>query len=326
MDYLYIIIHQMNLAGIDLNLLVVFDAIMRDRHVTRAGARLGLSQPATSNALARLRKLTNDELFVRMAGTLQPTPIAIELASQIQPALQQIDLALTREFSFDPNASDRVFTIGMSDYTAFAILPKLLSKLQSIAPHIVIQIRSGDRHKLMTLLDNGEVDIICGVFPKNIAWYHTQLLFHERYVCVCHQDRFPLAESLSLETYVAANHLLVSIAEDRIGRIDRYLAKQNMQRHIAISLPHFLVAPFILAQTDLVATLPERMAQVFTRVQDLQMLPLPFPTEGFSVFMHWLESSHRHPANTWLRSLLIDISQELSTKLTISAESIEYDR
>jgi DNA-binding transcriptional LysR family regulator len=301
----------MNLAGIDLNLLVVFDAIMRDRNVTRAGARLGLSQPATSNALARLRKLTNDELFVRMSGALHPTPIAIELASQIQPSLQQIDRALTREVSFDPVHSDRVFTIGMSDYTSFAILPKLLSKLQSIAPHIVIQIRSGDRAKQMALLDNGEVDIICGVFPKNIAWYHTQLLFHERYVCVCRQDRFNSAESLSLENYVAANHLLVSIAEDRIGRIDRYLAKQNMQRHIAISLPHFLVAPFILARTDLVATLPERIARSFTTMQDLQILPVPLSTEGFSVFMHWHQSCDRHPAHTWLRSLLIDIGNDL---------------
>ncbi len=301
----------MNLAGIDLNLLVVFDAIMRDRNVTRAGERVGLSQPATSNALARLRKLTNDELFIRMAGKLQPTPIAIELASQIQPSLQQIDRALTREFSFDPLTSDRVFTIGMSDYTAFALLPKLLAQIQASAPHIVIQIRSGERAKLMALLDNGEVDIICGVFPKNIAWYHTQLLFQERYVCVCHKDRFSLAESLSLETYAAANHLLVSIAEDRIGRIDRYLAKQNMQRQIAISLPHFLVAPFILARTDLVATLPERIARSFAPMQDLQILPVPLSIEGFSIFMHWHQSCQRHPAHTWLRSMLIEISKTI---------------
>ncbi len=311
MDYLYIIIHEMNLAGIDLNLLVVFDAIMRDRNVTRAGERLGLSQPATSNALARLRKLTNDELFVRMAGALHPTPIAIELASQIQPSLQQIDRALTREVSFDPVNSDRVFKIGMSDYTEFVLLPKLLAIIQSIAPHIAIQIRSGDRDKLMALVDKGELDIICGVFPQNVAWYRTQLLFTERYVCVCRRGLFATNDSLSLEDYVAKNHLLVSIAEDRIGRIDRYLAKQNMQRHIAISLPHFLVAPFILARTDLVATLPERIARSFATMQDLQILPVPLSTEGFSVFMHWHQSCDRHPAHTWLRSLLIDISKDL---------------
>jgi DNA-binding transcriptional LysR family regulator len=248
----------MNLAAIDLNLLVVFDAIMTERNVTRAGERVGLSQPATSNALARLRKLTNDDLFVRTAGGLQPTPIAIALANQIQPALQQIDRALIEEFSFDPATSDRVFTIGMNDYTAFVMLPKLLQKIQAIAPTVAIQIRSGDRSKLMTLLDKGEVDLICGVFPKQVAWHQTQLLFKEKFVCVCRPNHPIIDNSLSVEAYITVNHLLVSIAEDRIGRIDNYLATQNMTRQIAISVPHFLVAPFIIAQTDLVATLGMR--------------------------------------------------------------------
>ena len=311
MDYLDSIIDGMNLAGIDLNLLVVFDAIMREQHVTRAGERLGLSQPATSNALSRLRKLTNDELFVRTAGGLQPTSIAIALASQIQPALQQINQALTEKSSFDPTTSDREFTIGMSDYTAFIILPKLLHKIQAIAPNVAMQIRTGDRARLTTLLDRGELDLICGVFPKQVDLHRSQLLFQEQFVCVCRHGHPTIDRALSVETYTAANHLLVSIAEDRIGRIDNYLATQNLNRHIAISVPHFLVAPFILAQTDLVATLGRRIAETFAHSQNLQVLPLPLPIEGFSVFAHWHQSRQRHPAQMWIRSILVEVSEEV---------------
>jgi DNA-binding transcriptional LysR family regulator len=159
----------MNLAGIDLNLLVVFDALMAECQVTRAGERIGLSQPATSNALARLRNLTKDELFVRTSGGLQPTPVAISLAAQIQPALKQIQAALSSAQSFDPMTSDRVFNVGMSDYAEFVLLPRLLEQLETTAPHVKIQIKSGDRQHQLALLDKGEIDLLCGLIPERIA-------------------------------------------------------------------------------------------------------------------------------------------------------------
>ncbi len=164
-------IHHINLAGIDLNLLVVFDALMTEQHVTRAGERLGLSQPATSNALARLRSLTADDLFIRTAAGLRPTPKAIALAHQLRPALQQIQGALLEKPSFDPTQSDRIFTLGMSDYGEFVLLPKLMVMLQTLAPRVNLQIRSGDRQKLLDLLDRGEIDLVCGVFPEQIPWH-----------------------------------------------------------------------------------------------------------------------------------------------------------
>jgi DNA-binding transcriptional LysR family regulator len=301
----------MNLAGWDLNLLVVFDALMAERHVTRAGDRIGLSQPATSNALARLRKLTKDELFIRAGGALQPTPVAIALAQQIQPALQQIDRALSRELPFNPAQSDRVFAVGMSDYTAFLLLPQLLQTIAAEAPEVSIQVRSGERAKLLALLDTGEVDVVCGVFSDDVPWHNSQKLFAERFVCVCRQGHPFIQGQVSLQDYVRANHLLISIAEDRVGRIDHLLKQRNLSRHVALSLPHILVAPVVLAQTNLIATLSARVAQRFAQTQALQILPLPLELKGFSVVMKWHQSSHDHADQVWLRSRLQTVSEAL---------------
>lgn len=304
------VIHAMNfnLSQIDLNLLVVFDALMRDRHVTHAGERIGLSQPATSNALARLRYLTKDELFIRAKSGLQPTPVAIALANQIQPALQQIQIALSSAESFEPRTSDRVFAIGMTDYVEFVLLPPLLEKLEQVAPNLKIQVRTGDRQQLFDLLDNGKVDLICGVFPEQISWHQEQLLFQERFVCTCRQNHSFIRDSLSLEEYLATSHLLISIKEDMVGRVDNLLAKQELSRNITISIPHFLVAPSILSRTDLIATLAERVAIAFAKDQKLKIFPCPLPMEKFSVFMRWHQSSRNHVTHSWLRHTLTEIA------------------
>jgi DNA-binding transcriptional LysR family regulator len=301
----------MNLAGIDLNLLVVFDALMTERQVTRAGERLGLSQPATSNALARLRSLTKDELFVRSSGKLQPTPVAIALAQQIQPALSQIQTALSTAQPFDPLTSDRVFSIGMSDHVEFVLLPRLLEKLETTAPHVKIQVRSGNRQQLLARLDRGEIDVMCGLFPDKIAWHEQQLLFREQFVCVCRRDHPSIGDSLSLEEYVNADHLLVSVQEDMVGRVDYLLAQQNLTRNIAVSTPHFLVAPSILARTNLIVTLVQRVAQRFAPTLNLKILPCPLPLKGFSVFMRWHQSMRDRATNSWLRSTIAEVAIDI---------------
>ena len=197
----------MNLAGWDLNLLVVFDALMAEKHVTRASERIGLSQPATSNALARLRKLTQDELFIRTEGSFQPTPVAIALAAQIQPALQQIDAALAQAKPFDPATSDRVFTIGMSDYTAFLLLPDLLKTIKVAAPQVAVQVRTGERDQLLRLLDEGKIDVNCGVFPEKVPWHNSQKLFEETFVCVCRRGHPQIGRKISIQQYVEVDHL-----------------------------------------------------------------------------------------------------------------------
>jgi DNA-binding transcriptional LysR family regulator len=301
----------MNLAGIDLNLLVVFDALMTERQVTRAGERLGLSQPATSNALTRLRNLTKDELFVRSGGKLHPTPVAVALYQQIQPALNQIQTALSPALPFDPMTSDRVFSIGMSDYVEFVLLPGLLEKLETTAPHVKIQVRSGNREQQLALLDSGEIDLICGLFANKIAWHEKQLLFQEQFVCVCRRDHPSIGNTISLEEYAHAAHLLVSVQEDRVGRVDFLLAQQNLTRNIALSTPHFLVAPSILARTNLIATLVERVAKEFALTLNLKILPCPLPLKGFSVFMRWHQSMRDFATHAWLRRIITEVAMNV---------------
>jgi len=302
----------MNLLGWDLNLLVVFDALIAEQHLTRASERIGLSQPATSNALARLRKLTQDDLFVRVGGRFQPTPVAIALAEHIQPALQQIDAALLQTKPFDPASSDRIFSIGMSDYTAFLLLPELLKTIKAEAPQVAVQVRSGERNSLLTLLDEGKVDAICGVFPEKIPWHHSQKLFEETFVCVCRQGHPHIGKEISLQQYIEADHLLVSIAGDRAGVIDRILSRQDLSRHVAVAVPHFLVAPFILAETDLIATLAKRVAEGFAQMQSLKILSSPIALTGFSVALRWHQSNQNHPDQTWLRAQIEKASQQVS--------------
>ena len=304
-------IHHVNLAALDLNLLVVFDALMTEQHVTRAAQRIGLSQPATSNALARLRSLLKDDLFVRTSQGLRPTATAIALQQHLRPALQQIQAALLEQSTFEPITSDRAFGIGMSDYVEFVLLPPLMQAIEKLAPHVVMQVRSGDREKLLALLDSGEIDIACGVFPETMKGHHQQPLFQESYTCVCRQSHPAIGDSLSLDTYLAVSHLLVSVMEDRTGRVDKLLSRQNCSRHIALSIPHFLVAPFVLAETDLIATLAHRVARAFARHQSLKLLPMPLEMDDFTVSMHWHQATEKSPACQWMRSLIAEISQQI---------------
>jgi len=158
-------------------------------------------------------------------------------------------------------------------------------------------------------LDEGEVDVICGVFPEKISWHVSQKLFSEAFVCVCRQGHPRISETISLSQYAEADHLLVSMVGDRTGRVDNILKRQNLSRHVSVSIPHFLVAPFILAQTDLVATLAKRVAQSFAQMQALKILPLPIDMTGFSVFMRWHQSSQNRPEQVWLRSQIQDVSR-----------------
>ncbi len=304
------VIRHINLAATDLNLLVVFDALMAERHVTRAGERIGLSQPATSNALARLRRLFEDKLFVRTSEGLQPTPRAIALEQPIRRVLLQIQSTLQSEAPFEPQTAQRMFTLGMSDYGEFVLLPKLMLWLKEKAPGIRVLIRSSDRHQALKQLDAEEIDLAVGVFPETASWHRSQLLFKENYVCVSSQSNSSIPNPVTLEDYLAASHLLVSPAEDMVGRVDSILAKQNLKRQIAISVPHFLVAPFVVANTDLIVSLAERVAKTYAQVLNLSIQPLPITVPGFAFIMLWHTRNDGDPAHAWLRDAIAQLSRD----------------
>jgi DNA-binding transcriptional LysR family regulator len=302
------VIQHMNLAGVDLNLLVVFDALIAERQVTRAAQKVGLSQPAASNALRRLRDLFEDDLFVKTPQGMQPTPKAMALEQPIRQVLAQIQSALVQEAPFIPETSEQVFALGMSDYGEFILLPELMEHLERVAPRIQIQVRSTDRQDALKLLDADEIALAIGFFPKHSSWHHAQELFQERFVCVARQSNPNIKDPFTLEDYLAASHLLVSPREDRTGRVDLFLAQQNLQRHIALTVPHFLVAPFVLSNTNLIATLAERVVRTYAEALALKVSPLPFELSGFSVSMLWHTKNSNDPAHLWLRRTMAELN------------------
>jgi DNA-binding transcriptional LysR family regulator len=301
------VIHHFNLAGVDFNLLVVFDALMTEQHLTRAAEKIGLSQPATSNALSRLRKLFKDDLFIKTYSGMTPTPRAIELAESIHQVLLQVQTAIYSEPQFDPQTSDRIFRLGMDDYSELVFLPKLLAEIEILAPKVKIQVRSTNWMRSPKLLDADEIDLAIGHCPQWQQWHTRKFLYEERFVCLASSERFGAGKAITLEEYVVASHLLVSPKEDMVGLVDEVLALQNLSRQVAMSVPNFLIVPFILVNTNFITTLPTQLVKTFLEVWQLYASPLPFEMTGFSVDMLWHSKNDREGGHMWLRNLIAQI-------------------
>ncbi|BAY85806.1 transcriptional regulator LysR family protein [Calothrix parasitica NIES-267] len=296
-------IQHFSLAGIDLNLLVVFDALMTEQHLTRASEKIGLSQPAASNALSRLRKLFKDDLFIKASRGITPTAKAVVLWEPIRQALVQIQEVVSTKLEFNPATSERIFRIGMDDYTEIVFLCKLLQELKQLAPHIRIQVRSSNRQKAPKLLDADEADLTVGYFTEFSSWHHYQELYSETFVCVGNQEYFSNRQNLTLEEYVSASHLLVSPKEDMVGVVDEILAERNLTRTVALSVPNFLIVPSLLSNTEFIATLPAQIVALAPN-SNIQTSTLPLEIPGFSVGMLWHRKNDSDPANIWLRELI----------------------
>ena len=289
----------MDVAAVDLNLLVVFDALMAERSVTRAGARIGRSQPAMSAALARLRRLLDDELFVRSATGLQPTPRALDLAPPLLGALAQIQATLDATRAFDPARTTQAFTIGLADHPAFVLLPGLLARLRRAAPDAKLHVR-GFSHRDHTLLESGETQVAIGIAPTPSANILVAPLFEEHFVCIV-RKKHPLARRFSLERFLAFPHLLVSPEGDRRGLVDARLAERGLRRNVVVTLPQMYAAPALVASSDLVATLPAGVVRASGHAALLHTFAPPVPIDPVTFVMAWHRRNDAHPAQVWLR-------------------------
>ncbi|MEM7777297.1 MAG: LysR family transcriptional regulator [Pseudomonadota bacterium] len=301
----------MNLAGLDLNLLLVFDAVMSERHVTRAGRKIGMSQPAMSNALSRLRFHLKDELFVRGPDGMRPTPRALELAAPIRGALASLEVALDPAV-FDPATATRVFSIGTNDYSVSTLMPDVVAKVEADAPGVSIRLVPS-AGRTLELLDSQEIDFGLSAFGSIPERFGSLVLVEDTYVLMMREDH-PLATGrLSLAKYAAARHLLMSPRGERQGFVDRVLAEQGLTRQIAMTINSFAAAPALLATTDLVMASPKRVADRFCKLHRLAMRPAPFsgPREFASATLVWHERLASHPAQIWFRELLRTVCARL---------------
>jgi len=278
-----------DLYGIDLNLLVAFDALTAERSVTRAGARIGRTQPAMSAALSRLRSLLRDDLFVRGASGLQPTPRALDLAEPLGPPLADIQRTLEFTQVFEPWSSTVSFNLGLSEHPSFVLLPQLVERLRELAPGITLRVRSFTaRDDAVTMLDDGEIDLAVGVPPTiPVGRILMRPLFEERFVCIVRKGHPIAGAALDLETFLGLSHLLVSPENERFGHVDAALAELGLKRRLALTLPQMYAAPLLVACSDVIATLMAGVVSASGHAGELCILDPPLELEPVAFVLSW---------------------------------------
>ncbi|KAF1029262.1 MAG: PCP degradation transcriptional activation protein [Pseudomonas sp.] len=298
--------HSMNdLRRIDLNLLVILDALLSEQHVTRAAERLHLSQPAVSHALARLRDLLGDPLLIRQGAGLAPTPRAQELAGPLADALAQVQ-ALLAPMRFDPASAKRTFRLAMSDYGAAILLPSLVRTLRREAPGIDVLIIHTSREGMLEGLLNGDIDLSAGVFPDLPADLRSTPLFEEHYACLVDRDTLPADGGLDLPTYLARPHVLLEMRGSGTPEIERALTAIRERRHVAISLPHWGIAPQLIQGTDLILTVSSR-GLLNIDPQYLRVVPAPFHIPSFQFVLAWHARRGGDSGLQWLQEKIQQI-------------------
>lgn len=309
MHYFYTYMFVMNWGAFDLNLLIVFDAVMQERSVTRAGSRIGLSQPAMSHALNRLRYMLKDELFVRTPEGMVPTPRAETLAQPLRNALSEMQLAL-EPAAFDPAASDRRFALAINNYSAVVLAPPLVAAVSAAAPTVHLDLRPSGTLDIVDRLDRGDLDLTIGSVDSPGERFATAPLLEDRFVMVMRRGHPASRRKLPAAAFAALPHLEISSSREDTGFINRWLAERGLVRRIALRAPYLSAAP-ILAQSDMVATLSRRIAQEFVRNHPLQIREPPYDSPRVRTIMLWHRRLDRHPAHRWIRDVILSATKSL---------------
>lgn len=299
----------MDIRNIDLNLLVALDALLAERSVSRAAVRLHLSQPAASALLARLRELFGDPLLLRSARGMLPTPRALELLGPVRQVLDEIEAIVQPRAAFDPASASLMFTLSASDYVEYALLPKLVDYLEHKAPGVRLEVRSLDLQLVAMQMESGEVDLCITGLQNAAPGLHLRPLYTERLVSVVRRDHPGVGARLTLDKFCSLGHIQVSVRGSGFStRIDAALAALGRKRHARLAVPHFLLVPEIVARSDMISALPERLARGYAK--QLRILEPPVELEKFTVGEMWHERNERDPAQQWLRDVLVELAQE----------------
>ena len=297
----------MNISDFDLNLLVVFDAVITEGGISRAADRLDLSQPAVSNAMARLRKATGDRLFVRMANGMAPTPYALRIAGPVRHALATIRDSLSDSQGFDAATAERSFVLYLTDLGEAFFLPRLLARLSQVAPGVRIRTLPMPPEAAQEALKSGEVDLAVGNLPDFRTGFYQQRLFREHYVCAVRRDHPAIGERITPRQFAAASHAIVTPAGTGHGVIERKLMEHGLESRIVLRVQNFLVLPSIVATTKLIALVPHSVGSQLSRNNDIKLLPVPISIPTFDVKQCWHERFHGDEGNRWLRQQFAEL-------------------
>ncbi len=299
----------MDIRNVDLNLLVALDALLAERSVSRAAVRLHLSQPAASALLARLRELFGDPLLLRSARGMLPTPRALELLGPVKQVLDEIEAIVQPRAAFDPASASLTFTLSASDYVEYALLPKLVDYLEHKAPGVRLEVRPLDLQLVAMQMESGEVDLCITGLQNAVPGLHLRPLYTERLVSVVRRNHPGVGAHLTLDKFCSLEHIQVSVRGSGFStRIDEALAVLGRKRHARLAVPHFLLVPEIVARSDMISALPERLARGYAK--QLRIFEPPVELQKFTVGEMWHERNERDPAQQWLRDVLVELAQE----------------
>lgn len=303
--------NHMNLADFDLNLIIVFDAIYREKNLTFAGQRLRLTQPAMSHALARLRTAFNDPLFVRHGREMLPTTLAQELSRNLQEIIELAQKTLENLGSFDPKSSTRTFHIAMQDYPMIVLLPKLLQQIRSSAPHMGIRIFHLNLENRRMALDDGKIDLVVGArqeFGNNI---YQQYLFSDHEVCVLREGHPVIREGMTFDEYIEAEFIGLGTSEFDLEAIDKRLTEMGHKRKIRVIVEQEAAIPHLVSTTDFLANVAELVAKEYVHWLPIKILPIPTESFQFDILQYWHVRNHLDPAHNWLRKNLKEVCARL---------------
>jgi DNA-binding transcriptional LysR family regulator len=293
----------MSWNAFDLNLLVVFNAVAQEKNFTRAGQRLGMSQPAVSHALARLRYALKDELFVRTPEGMRPTPRAERMAGPVRSALRELQVTVEPE-EFDAAQTSRSYTIAANNYAARAVIPALARRMAKLAPSTVLEVRPIGALHVLDQLDAGGVELAVTTLTDGGDRFKCVGILDDEYVAILSSDNPVTAEpELSIEDFAALPHITITSSGDNTHFIDDALADRGLARLVSAKVPlHSLI--LMLIGSEALAVVPRRVAADLVAICPLTMRPLPFPSPRVSLSMIWHRRLDNHPAHRWLRGTL----------------------
>jgi DNA-binding transcriptional LysR family regulator len=307
----------MQLRDIDLNLLVIFNQLLIDKRVSAVAETLGLSQPAVSNALKRLRVLLKDELFLRTSRGMEPTPYALHLAEPVIYALNALQTALSTRDSFTPETSTRNFQLAMTDIGEMYFMPPLMLALSKAAPHVRVTTVRPNAGNLKEDMESGKVDLALGLLPNLQTGFFQRRLFSHKYVCIFRKGH-PLAKSpMTLAQFTELDHVGVLAANTGHSEVDGLLERAGIVRKMRLIVPHFIAVGHILQTTDLIATLPERFAERCEVPFGLATSPHPARLPEIAINLFWHAKVNRDPANMWLRQLFVKLFADSDGKRSV---------
>jgi len=304
----------MDITDVDLNLLVVFDALLRHRSVSGAARALQMSQPATSFALNRLRKMFGEPLFVRTSRGIHPTPYAESLAAPLEAILDRIRADLLQQPTFDPSTERRSVTFNMQDIGELVFLPRILSRLNKLAPGLQLRTVNLPAPLLEPALRSGEVDIALGYFPDlTAAALFQQRLFSHSFVCIVRADHPTIKDEMTRRQFLDGLHAVVHPAGHMNDSLEAELQSQGLTRKVSMRIEHFLAVPTILSQSDLIFTVPYAIGEELAKLADIKLVKPPFKAKPRIIKQHWHARFQHDGANRWLRSVVAELFMDKTT-------------